>query len=164
MPRINPCGPRTATFDAFRTELQKAGAGDYIGLWVDSEDPVESIDQPWEHLNKRDKWKRPAKANDDNVLLMVTCMESLIAADRAALAKRFGSSLVAAALPPPVNLEARDRHQLLDQLKNATRECTTMYTKGKVSFEVLALLNAETLQKQLPSFARTIRILQQKLR
>lgn len=66
------------------------------------------------------------------------------------------------ALPPLHNLESRHRHDVQDKLSHATRNCKNAYAKGKRSFEVLATLSPEALSA-LPSFARTIRILKEKL-
>ena len=106
---------------------------------------------------------QPAGATDDQVLLMTTCMETLVAADHAALADHYGSKLQTSALPPLVQLESRGRHDVQDKLVHATRNCTNAYGKGKRSFEVLAKLTPSTLAQHLPSFVRTRRILDQKL-
>ena len=97
------------------------------------------------------------------MLFMTTCMETLIAADRAALSGHYGAKLQVSALPPLDNLENRDRHDVQDRLVHATRRCTNAYKKGKRSFEILTKLTPDTLGKHLPSFVRTLRILNQKL-
>jgi len=97
------------------------------------------------------------------VLFMTTCMETWIVTDRAAMKEHYGSKLQSSALPPPVNLENRDRHDVQDKLIHATRDCPNAYSKGKRSFEIPAKLTPATLEKHLPSFARTRRILDRKL-
>ena len=133
-------------------------------MLVDSEDPIANVEKVWEHLKKRpdDDWARPDGASDDQVLLMTTCMESWIVADRATLKAHYQQHLQESALPPLHNLENRDRHDVQDKLAHATRHCTNAYAKGKRSFEVLALLDRKALEK-LSSFARMVRILKEKL-
>ena len=90
-------------------------------------------------------------------------METLVVADRDTLAKHY-VDLQNSALPPVVSLESRHRHDIQESLFSATRNCTNAYAKNKRSFEILSKLNPDTLAKHLPSFARTRRILQLKLK
>ena len=164
MPRLVASGGRHATFDDFQTKLKHAKAGDFVAMLVDSEDPIANPEKTWEHLKKRpdDNWDRPKGASDDQVLLMTTCMESWIAADRETLKNHYGAKLQESVLPPLHNLENRHRHDVQDKLAHATRNCSNAYAKGKRSFEVLALLDPTALEN-LSSFARMVRILKEKL-
>ena len=162
MPGLTACGPRDNAFADFKTALAGKGAGDYVAMWIDSEDPMKDHEAAWGHLKLRDGWTRPAGAADDQVLFMTTCMETLIVADHDALKKHCGAKLQISALPPLVNLESRDRHNVHDQLEHATRNCANKYKKGERSFKILAELNPAALE-DLPSFVRTRRILDEKL-
>jgi hypothetical protein len=163
LPRLFACGPRDAAFHDFKIALAGKRAGEYVALWIDSEDPLTNLEAAWAHLKGRDGWTKPAAAVDDQVLFMTTCMETWIVADRAAMKDHYGAKLQASALPSPMKLEKRGRHDVQDKLVHATRNCTNAYAKGKRSFEILAELSPATLQKHLPSFARARRILDQKL-
>jgi len=163
MPRLFASGSRDDAFDDFKFALAGKGAGDYVALWIDSEDPLTDLEATWDHLSRRDNWMQPAGATNDQVLFMTTCMETLIAADRAALTDHYGAKLQRSALPPLVNLENRGRHDVQDKLVHATRNCSNADAKGRRSFEILAKLTPATLERRLPSFARTRRILNQKL-
>jgi hypothetical protein len=163
MPKLVACGGRNATFDAFKTAIGSARKGDFVALWIDSEDPMADIEDPWAHLKTRDHWDRPKDTTNDQVLLMTTCMETLIVADRATLAEHYGSDLQESALPSLQKLEERDRHAIQDALTHATRNCSNKYTKGKRSFEVLGRLDPATLSEHLPSFVRVRRILDDSL-
>jgi hypothetical protein len=163
MPRLFACGPRSATFDDFKTAFSTKRAGDYVAMWIDSEDPLTDLEATWEHLKGRDRWTRPDGARNVQVLFMTTCMETLFVADYAALTSHYGAELQLSALPPRVDLENRGRHDLQDRLAHATRSCMNAYAKGRRSFEVLAKLTPATLVEHLPSFARTRRILDRKL-
>lgn len=161
MPRLVACGSRDAAFHDFKLAVQNRWGG-YVAMWIDSEDPVEEIEKVWKHLAKRDGWQKPRSVNDDQVLLMTTCMETLIVADLSACRAHY-KRLQESALTPQANLESRHRHEVQDGLARATRGCSNAYRKGARSFEPLSSLSPETLATHLPSFARTLRILEQKL-
>jgi hypothetical protein len=163
LPKLSACGSRSSALDDFKTAHASRKTGEFIAMLIDSEDPMADTEKTWAHLKKRDNWARPAGAADEQVLCMTTCMETWIAADHAALEKHYGSKLQKNTLPSLVNLEKRERHTLHDALVHATRNCKNAYAKGRSSFEVLAKLDPAVLQKRLPSFARVIRILNEKL-
>lgn len=160
MPRIVAGGGRGNTFDAFKTAVAVDSQDAVPMLLVDSEDPV-SAATAWEHLQARDKWERPADVIDDQAQLMVTCMETWIMADRAALNRVFGSSLQTSALLPETNLEVRPRDAVQDALEHATRGCGRgkAYSKGRRSFQVLAFLDPAALKQRLPYFRRLLETL-----
>jgi hypothetical protein len=163
MPRLVACGSRTAAYDDFKTEQKASSSEDFVAMLIDSEEPVADIEATWHHLKSRDRWPKPRGARDEQVLLMTTCMETWIVADRAALAEHYGSKLQRSALPPLGNLESRDRHSVQQKLAHATRKCSNAYQKGTRSFEILAKLIPATLEKHLRSFARARRVLQKML-
>ena len=159
MPALRVCGSRTSAYDDFRAAHENSAADDYIALLVDSEEPVADINDTWEHLRRRDGWQRPAGADDAQVLLMTTCMETWIVAARAALTEHYGQHLQDSALPPPADLESRRRDDVQRSLERATRNCPAPYAKGPHSFIVLGKLNPNALAPLLPSFRRARRIL-----
>ncbi len=161
MPKLVACGGRGNAFDRFCT-AHSDGKEDAI-LLVDSEDTIADIEKTWPHLKLRDNWEKPEGARDEQVLLMTTCMETWIVADRVALRAFYKSELKENQLPPLVNLEGRERHSVQDALQNATKECKNKYEKGKRSFEVLAVLTRSTLELHLPSFKRARNELAEKL-
>lgn len=161
MPRLVACGGRGATFDDFCT-AHRGAAGSFVAMLVDSEDPVADGEKPWIHFRARDGWEKPQGAVDEQALMMITCMETWIACDRAALQRRFGAELQASGLPALQDLESKSRGDVLQALEHATRDCTPGYEKGRISFEVLGELSPQVL-KVLPSFARVVRILQARL-
>ncbi len=163
MPRIVAGGGRQATFDMFRTALCSAVEADYPILLVDSEDAITA--EPWAHLHARDGWGRPTGAADDQAQLMVTCMETWIMADRAALRLVFRDCLQASALLPETALEEHRRDDVQDALEHATRACgpRRAYRKGKRSFEVLAELDPQQLRERLIYFARLVQTLDKHL-
>jgi len=164
MPRLFASGSRREAYEDFKTahDLRKA---EYVGLLIDSEDPVADIEKPWEHLANRkdDQMSCPLEATHEQALLMATCMETWIAADRATLIRQFGNGLRPNALPALTDLESRHRRDVQAALISATKECKVPYAKGRTSFEVLGELQPESLRRNLPSFRRVERILRERL-
>ena len=160
--RIVACGGRTATYDRFMTAHSNNPRSDYIAMLVDSEEPVENVEAPWNHL-AREQWQKPDGADHNQVLLMTTCMETWIVCDRQALVRHYGGCLQESALPSLQDLEGRHRADVQYALTHATRNCTNAYAKGKNSFQVLGRLSPDAIEPHLPSFARARRILSQKL-
>lgn len=163
LPRLTACGSRNSTFDDFKTAHLNAKPGHFVAMLVDSEDPVADVETPWRHLKTRDHWDNPTDASDEQVFFMTTCMETWIVADRETLRKHYGQKLQESALPPNDHLESRGRSEVLSKLQHATRECSNAYRKGKRSFFLVGELNPATLEPLLPSFARMMRILDEKL-
>ena len=161
MPKLVACGGRGNAFHRFST-AHIDGKENAI-LLVDSEDPIVDIEKTWHHLKLRDNWDKPNGAQDKQVLLMTTCMETWIIADRAALRAFYNSDFTENQLPLLANLEGRERHAIQQALQNATKDCTNKYEKGKRSFEVLAVLTRATLEHNLPSFKRARKELAEKL-
>ena len=154
MPKIVACGARDKAYLRFNTAVTSAKNDEYPILLVDSEDPITL--GPWDHLKARDKWNRPAGAEDDQAQMMATCMETWIMADRVALRKVFGPCLREGTLIPVNDLEERSRQELLVALKSATNDCgkSRGYAKGMRSFQILAELNPKSLEQNLPYFCR----------
>ena len=163
MPSLIACGSRYSAYDKFKSAQEHGPTKGYVALLIDSEEPLSNIDETWDHLMRRDRWQRPRGAQDDQVLLMTTCMETWIAADYDALRTHFGQGIQRSALPPADDLERRPRDEVLAKLMHATRDCLAPYEKGAKSFVVLGKLNPATLDSCLPSFQRARRILNTKL-
>jgi hypothetical protein len=161
MPRIVACGGRADTFRDF-VIAHKAGDVAFVAMLIDSETPVADLEQPWYHLHARDGWEKPAAATNDQALLMVTSMESWIAADEKNVSDRFGKNFRSTALPAMATLEAKSPEAVLQALRSATKDCAANYEKGGLSFEVLGLVSPATLEN-LPSFKRVKRILEARL-
>ena len=164
MPRLVACGAREEAFDGFTTAHRHAGPDDYVAMLVDSEDPVKDKERPWAHLKRCDGWDRPEGADDKQVLLMTTCMETWIVCDRKALSDHFGECLRGKALPASHNLESRHRNAIQTALVEATRDCgKRRYAKGKISFEIVGKLDPAPLRRHLPHFKRSEEILKKNL-
>lgn len=163
MPRLVACGGRSQAYDAFQTAVRTSRDESYIALLVDSETAVKESNKTWAHLRVRDNWPQPKGTNDEQVLLMVTCMETWVVADRPALRRHFGSELNESALPPLHGIENRSRDAVLESLTTATKDCQNAYRKGKRSFELIAKIRRLEIEPHLTSFQRFLRILDQRL-
>lgn len=163
MPRIVASGPRHRTLKDFTTAHKTAKTGDFVAMLVDSEEPVSDVEKPWDHLRARDGWRKPTRAQDDQALLMVTSMETWIAADPAAVGHHFGKCLRLSALLPLEGLEQRGRQEVFEALQEASRDCPKPFAKGKASFDLLGAVSAKAIEPALPAFARTVRILRANL-
>lgn len=155
-PKLIASGSRNA---AFRDYAHAKAQGKHALLLVDSEKPVQDIEATWAHL---ENWKRPNGAPDTDVLLMTTSMETWIVADQDALKSFFPKCLTESRLPRNTNLESLSTTDTFNSLHKATANCAEPYSKGDISFKVLAAVDPAKLLA-LPSFARAIRILKDRL-
>ena len=163
MPKLTASGDRNSAYKGFKSSHASASGQDYIAMLVDSEDPVKDGYSPWAHLVEREGWNVPLGATDEQVLLMTTCMETWIAADRSALSAHYGNCLQVSALLAVNNLESQDRVTVQKSLFHATRNCIGPYEKGKKSYEILGEINPASIEPLLPSFKRARDILDEKL-
>ena len=157
MPHIIACGSRRNAYESFKTAhvLQD---GEPM-LLVDAEDPV-TAPGAWEHLAGRDNWARPADATDEQCHLMVQVMESWFLADVDALASFYGNVFRKSSLPQNPNIEQVSKQDIDHGLTDATHDVTKgRYSKGKHSFELLAMLDPEKVRKASPYAERLIRAL-----
>ena len=163
------CGGRGDAFNLFEKALKD---NDKIAfLLVDSENAVDASHQsgksfsnwkPWEHLQKKDNWKKPANAEERQCHLMVQCMENWFLADTSALKEFYGSGYQEKKCPSSDKIEAITKEQVHSRLKNATDNCSPgKYNKGKHSFKILELLKPELVCKASPWAQRLIEELKQ---
>jgi Domain of unknown function (DUF4276) len=148
LPRIIASGSRRSAYDDFCTALGQTNV--CALLLVDSEEAVADSDGPWEHLKKRpgDQWDRPKGASDGQCHLMVQIMESWFLADKATVADYFGNGFKKKALPNRDDVEAVPKADVLKSLRDATRRTAKGgYSKGKHSFEILALIRPNLVRQ-----------------
>ena len=150
-PKIVASGSRNQTFNNFRNGTRGIGGDESCCLLVDSEDRF-TASTKWEHVRARDAWNCPPGISENQLYFMVTCMETWICADRAALRRVFGSNLRENALPSLDSLESRERGNVQNALSRATANCAKGYEKGEISFQVLAELNPDELKLHVPAF------------
>ena len=165
MPSIVASGSRRNAFDDFRAALRSPGKYDFIVLLVDSEGPVTT--GPWQHLKKKpDNWAQPAGATDDQVHLMVQCMEAWFLADRDTLATYYGNGFNQKVLPAHQDIEKIPKDDISNGLKNATRSGVSKgeYSKGRHSFDILAQIDPDKVVAASPQAKRLVDTLKAKAR
>jgi hypothetical protein len=150
MPRVVRGQGRLRTFDLFVTSVRHARPGELPMLLVDSEEAVAPTHTAWQHLMSRDKWDRPNGATDGQAFLMVQVMETWFLADTALLRNYFGPSLREAHLRAWPALEHVSKADVMNALEGATAGCDKQYSKGKVSFELLAKLTPALVEAAYP--------------
>ena len=162
--RIFAGGSRGKTYSAFRDALDRAGQNDFIVLLVDSEGLVAGGSGPWHHLRNHDRWDKPEDATDDNAHLMVQCMESWFLADKDRLEAFFGRGFNRNALPGNQNIEEVAKADVLNGLKNATRQCQPKgeYGKARHSFEILSRIEPASVLAASPHARRLVDTLRDK--
>lgn len=154
-------GGRGEVWNEFRPRHRNSDGQQFVCMLIDSESRIGDIDRPWQHLKDMENWDQPRETTEEQVLLMVTSMETWCAADRPTLRRFFGQHLQESALPDLHDLESKTKEDVQSALSHATRNSPKPYQKGKRSFELIEQLNPDELYK-LPSFARAIKILKEK--
>ncbi len=144
-PSVIASGSRRSAFDDFRAAVHRAKKDEFIVLLVDSEDPIAAGSSPWQHLKARDSWNQPSDATDDQVHLMVQCMEAWFLADKDCLVAYYGNGFNQNALPARQDIENIAKNDVLNGLKNATRSGVSKgeYGKGQHSFDILAQIDPD---------------------
>lgn len=158
MPRIIASGSRGEAYDDFCVALQNATEDEFIMLLIDSEDEVTQAD-PWLHLKNRpgDGWDKPENSTAENLHFMAQCMESWFLADKDSLVKYYGNAFNKNALPKGQNIEKISKDDVLNGLKKATGSTTKgRYSKGRHSFEILGMLDANNVSSSLPFAKRFV--------
>jgi len=160
LPKVIACGGRARAYDMFRTAVDHPEINVLPLLLVDSEGPVS--EGPWRHLKRFDGWERPEAVGDDQIYLMVQCMESWFLADRECLTRFFGQGFHGKALPPKSReIEAIDKDKVYSYLMKATQASKTKgeYRKGKHSFEILGQLDPNKVSAASPQARRLLETL-----
>lgn len=157
MPRIIASGARQNAFDDFRTALNNSCHDDFIVLLVDSEDVVRPGIETWAHLHTLDGWDSPPGATEDNVHLMVVCMESWFLADLDTLANFFGQRFNRNVFPARIDVENIPLCDIEGNLEKATRQCKKgRYDKGRHSFDILAQIRPNRVTEASPHARRLV--------
>jgi len=152
MPRLIRGGGRGQTFDAYCTGVKTRRPDELPLLLVDSEDLVNVGHDAWPHLKASDKWTKPRGAETADAFLMITCMETWFVADREALKAFFHDCWKDKALPKWPDLEKVEKGRILQALDKATAGCgDRKYAKGKVSFDLLKVIDPKVVERHLPS-------------
>ena len=163
MPSVIASGSREDAFKDFRTAVHREKNDDFIVLLVDSEGPVAEGSDPWRHLKTHDNWDQPSGAKDDQVHLMVQCMEAWFLADKDCLATYYGNGFNQNALPARQDIENIAKNDVLNGLKNATSGVSKgEYEKGRHAFDILAQIDPAKVIAASPHAKRLVDTLKAK--
>ncbi len=162
MPRVVASGSRRDAFNDFRAAVRGAKKDDFIVLLVDSEDSVAT--GSWQHLKARDNWDQPSGTTDDQVHLMVQCMEAWFLADKDCLVAYYGNGFNQRTLPARQDIENIAKNDVLNGLKNATRSGVSKgeYEKGQHAFDILAQIAPDRVIAASPHAKRLVDTLKAK--
>ncbi|HCC37690.1 MAG TPA: hypothetical protein DEQ14_08775 [Treponema sp.] len=183
MPRIVACGSRNNAFDDYCTAIEN---GESAVLLVDSEAPViidpnmseeEKTDikkwKPWYHLKKHknqagyptDNWNAPKNAKDTDCHLMVEVMETWFLADVEAIKKYYANKFTENSLLKRPDIEKVSKKEIISSLCDATKNTEKgSYSKGRHSFDILALIDPEKVKNRSPWAKRFIELLTEKMK
>lgn len=160
-PRISACGSRNEAFRDFRRSLV-ANPETFAVLLVDSEDPVPDDRNVWTYLEDRDHWRRPTGASDEQVHLMVQCIEAWFLADRECLRRFYGQGFKGGSLPENQDVERIAKADVMRGLDRATKATQKKeYHKTRHGFAILGLLDPTRIQdgsRHARAFFRTLRL------
>lgn len=157
MPRPVRGKGRRHTYDLFCTAITNQQKGEFPLLLLDSEDPFDATQSRWKHLERRDRMEQPGNATEEHLYLMAQVMETWILADLESINSYFGDLFNKDKIPAWHDLEAVPKHAIFDALEKATSKCGhRKYSKGKISFEVFAVLKAHKVAEKCPEAKRLL--------
>ena len=163
LPRVFASGSRNDAYDDFCTALTDKKI-DFAILLVDSEKAVDPNVASRSYL-RQEGLDKLANVHDDQVHLMVQCMEAWFLADPKSLKDYFGQNFSANALPKEGNVEVIPKDDLLRRIKLATRKTrgNKAYSKRDDTFKILQILDPELVCKASPRAKHLIDVLRKRL-
>ena len=144
-PRVSACGSRNEAYGDFCRSLQNDHDTVAI-LLVDAEAPIAAGDGSCMHLRNWDNWTNPMP--EQQVHLMVQCMESWFLADRDTLQRYYGQGFRPNALPGNPDVEAIPKRDVMQGIKDATRgSARGEYHKTRHGFAILEILDPAEVRR-----------------
>jgi hypothetical protein len=159
--RLILCGGRKEAFDDFEMAMI-ADPTAFNVLLIDSEAPVATITEPWQHLKSRvgDEWAKSANYSKESCHLMVQTMEAWFMADQEAVANYYGKGFQKNALPKNLKIEEIPKSDLEPKLKKAASETKKgEYQKIDHGSELLSRISAQKVRDASPACERLFQTL-----
>ncbi|MBI5154151.1 DUF4276 family protein [Candidatus Poribacteria bacterium] len=162
MPRVVACGSRAQAYKDFVRAVSTRGEGEIAVLLIGSESPVQKGAGKWAHLatGKQDQWSQPNGTSEDDVFLMVQLMETWLLADPSAWKQVLGADFNESKVPDWPDMEAIGKEKILSTISAAT----SGYTKGAISWRVLAHVKPAELETRLPHAADFFQTMQRRVK
>ncbi len=158
LPKIQACGGRDDAIAVFNRAIREQWA-DIVLLLVDSDGPVAYNLSPKEYLHQK-VGGRAVNAEEEQVHLMVQCMEAWFLADPAALAAYYGPAVKKSRL-----LRRSDVEQINDaeaRLRKIAKRGGKEYLK-RHGFVLIGMVNPDKVRAQAKHCDRLLRKLEQEL-
>jgi len=147
-PRIVASGSRGEAYHDFCRSLESDPDTIPI-LLVDSEDPVPAGKTARAHLRDRDQWTKAMP--DEQVHLMVQCMEAWFLADKPALTQYYGHEFKESSLPANPNIEEIPKGDVMSGLDQGSRATSKgPYHKTKHGFDILERIDPNAVRRRSP--------------
>ena len=148
-PRIVASGSRDDAYHDFCRSLDN-DPDTFAVLLVDSEDPVVGGRTAKAHLQDRERhWT--GSMPEEQVHLMVQCMETSFLADKAALAKYYGNKFKESALPANPKIEEISKQDVMKGLVAASKSTKKgTYHKTNHGFDILEGIDPAAVRKASP--------------
>jgi hypothetical protein len=158
-PRIVACGSRDRAHKDFQIAL-KAEPEIFSMLLVDSEGSVTTGQTPIQHLRQAG-WKD--NLPEDQIHLMVQCMESWFLADKQELASYFGNDFNTGRLSQRPDIENIPKTDVQRCLHSAAKNCPSAgYHKTRDGFEILGRIDPQKVRQSSPHADRFFDVLERK--
>ena len=149
--KAKPCGSRGKAVEGFKNALLRGG--ELAILLIDSEDAVSEGMTCKDYLRREKGLALPESAKNEDLHLIVQCMETWFLADVEALAGYYKQGFNRNALPKSKELEQVAKPDVLAALKAATRQTQKGRYQKWHGLELLGLLDRKKLVGRCPHFA-----------
>jgi hypothetical protein len=159
-PSFVPCGGRDKTWEVAWAKFVRKEENELILLLVDSEEPTHyEPEKAWQHLRfcEGQSWSALQQQHARFIFMMVTPMETWIAADEGALQRFFGQSYRSGEIAEWPKPESVAKEDVLKALESAS---SGEHSKGAKSFELIGELDPKAVAAKCPHTAHFCKSLQ----
>lgn len=156
LPQCVPSYARTNAYDSFIKSTHSEN--EIVLLLIDSEIPLAEEKSIWENLQDSGL-NKPTDAKEDRIYLMAQVMETWLLADLDALENYFGQGFKRNKIQAWPIMEDVPKSNIINALSQATTGCSKQYgkdTKGKISIELLEVIDPQKVKEKCPHAKRLL--------
>ena len=160
LPQVALTGPGPKALAEAEARTKQAKGQETVLALVDSEGTLENIEQPLSLFQAKHKTKF-IYLTDEQILVMVQCMEAWICADKNAVREAYPKGQHSNRFEQE-NPESKTPPQLCKYLEKVSKkpdQDKPLYKKGKPAFELFGKTDPNIVAHRCPSAERAIRIL-----